>query len=98
VERLRKLERDMPKRLISTYMESPSHGRGRRFNPYSAHHRKPHFIGTSELSRLPACDVSKREHDTSRPGISGVCPRQFTAPLPEVNRDLAGPPELKKLI
>jgi hypothetical protein len=28
----------MPNSLISNDTDAPSHGRGRRFNPYSAHH------------------------------------------------------------
>ena len=31
--------------LILLKPEVPSHGRGHRFNPYSAHHFSPHFAG-----------------------------------------------------
>jgi hypothetical protein len=70
VERLRKLERDMPKRLISTYMGSPSHGRGRRFNPYSAHHLSS---SAPPLETLLVMEEGRTECFSQRSAVTPSC-------------------------
>ena len=49
--------------LIINNQATPSHGRGHRFNPYSAHH----FTGFSE-SQLGSCRQYQAEQSKSRRG------------------------------
>jgi hypothetical protein len=71
--------------LIANNQGIPSHGRGRRFNPYNAHH----FIEVLETS-LGSCRQYPAEQSKSRRGqrVDNV-PRLFGVPWPPGHRTWA---------
>jgi len=64
VERAWKRKRRPAKMLIANNPAHPSHGRGHRFDPYSAHH----FTGISETS-LGSCRQQPAERSSTRRGV-----------------------------